>query len=100
VPAAPYAGVGSKQQQTLAAASLILGLVGITFGWLCGGPIFGLAAVVLGAVALMQIRKDPVHHGGKPLALTGLIIGGVILLINLVLMAVWIAMMVAGSVAR
>src|SRR4030095_11034028 len=36
----------ATQQQTLAVASMILGLVGITFGWLCGGPFFALLAVV------------------------------------------------------
>ena len=58
----------ATQQQTLAAASLILGIIGITVGWVCGGPFFALFAVVLGIVAMFQIRKDP-RHGGKPMDL-------------------------------
>ena len=47
------------------------GLIGITFGWICGGPFFALFALILGVVALFQIKKDPVRYGGKPMALIG-----------------------------
>ena len=78
---------------------MILGLVGITFGWLCGGPFFALFAVVMGIVALFQIKKDPVRYGGKPLALIGLILGGLVLAIYVVIMAIWVIMMFAGAVS-
>ncbi len=84
-------------QQTLPLISLIAGLVGITFGWICGGPLFGIVAVVLGVVALIQIKKDPINNAGKPLAITGLLIGSLVLLINLAIMAFWIVMTIAGS---
>jgi hypothetical protein len=89
----------ATQQQTLAAASLILGIIGITFGWVCGGPFFALFAVVLGIVALFQIKKDPIHHGGKPMALIGLILGAIVLVIYLVIMAIWMIMLFAGAVS-
>jgi Domain of unknown function (DUF4190) len=85
------------QQQTLAVASLILGLISITFGWICGGPFLALFAVVLGIVALMQIRKDPLRYTGKPMALTGLILGGIVLVIYVVIMAIWLIMLMVGA---
>ena len=92
-------GLGN-QQQSLAVASLILGLISITFGWICGGPFFALLAVILGIIALMQIRKDPARYGGKPLALTGTIMGAIVLAIYVVLMAIWLIMMFVGAASR
>lgn len=89
----------ATQQQTLAAASLILGIIGITFGWICGGPFFAILAVVLGSVAMFQIRKDPLHHGGKPMALIGIILGAIVLAIYLVIMAIWMIMTMAGAIS-
>ncbi len=89
----------ATQQQTLAVASMILGLVGITFGWICGGPFFALFALVMGIVALFQIKKDPTRYGGKPMALIGVALGAVVLAIYIVLMAIWIIMMFAGAVS-
>lgn len=89
----------AKQQQALAVASMILGLIGITVGWLCGGPFFALFALVMGMVALFQIKKDPVRYGGKPMALIGVALGAIVLAIYLVLMAIWIIMMIAGAVS-
>jgi Domain of unknown function (DUF4190) len=96
-PPVPFRGNTRPAQQGLAVASLILGLVSITFGWICGGPIFGLLAVVLGTVALMQIKKNPQQYTGKPLALIGLTTGGLTLLIYLAIMAVWIVMMIIAA---
>ncbi len=90
----------ATQQQTLAAASLILGIIGITFGWICGGPFFALFAVVLGIVALFQIKKNPLQYGGKPMALIGVILGAIVLVIYLVIMAIWIIMLFAGAVSN
>ena len=87
----------ANQQQSLAVASLILGLVSITFGWICGGPFFALLAVVLGIVALMQNKKDPIRYGGKGLAMIGTILGALVLVIYLVLMAFWVIMMFVGA---
>lgn len=89
----------ATQQQTLAVASMILGLVGITFGWLCGGPFFALLALVMGIVSLFQIKKDPIRYGGKPMALIGAILGGLVLAIYVVLVAIWGIMVFAGAVS-
>jgi Domain of unknown function (DUF4190) len=97
-PPVPFGRAGRPaQQQGIAVASLILGLISITFGWICGGPIFGLLAVVLGVVALTMIKRNPQQYGGKPIALAGLITGGIALLVNLAIMAIWIVMMIVGA---
>ena len=90
----------ATQQQSLAVASMILGLVGITFGWICGGPFFAFFALILGIVALFQIKKDKLRYGGKPMALIGVILGAVVLAIYVVFVAIWIIMMFAGAVSR
>ena len=95
-PPSPYTRPPS-QSQTLAVVSLVFGLVSISFGWICGGPLFALIAVVLGSVALMQIKKNPAQYGGKPAAIGGLLIGTLVLLINLALAAVWIVMFISDA---
>jgi len=99
-PPGPMAGFTRPAQQGLAVASLIFGIISITFGWICGGPVLGLLAVVLGAVALTQIKKNPQQHTGKPMALIGLITGGTALLINLVILAVWLVVLIIGAASN
>jgi hypothetical protein len=60
--------------QGLAIASMITGLIGLALS--CFGPIPGFAAVILGVIALVQIKKSPQTTGGKPMAIIGLATGG------------------------
>jgi Domain of unknown function (DUF4190) len=99
-PTAPYRGLTRPPQQGMAVASLIFGLLSITFGWICGGPIFGLLGVVLGAMALIQIKKNPLQHSGKPIAIVGLITGGIALLVYAAIIALWIVMMIIGAASN
>lgn len=62
--------------QGLALASMILGIAGIVLGS-CFGPLPGIAALIMGLVALSQIKKTPDKVGGKPFATAGVIIGGI-----------------------
>ena len=89
----PRSVVPPRSSKVSRRCSLILGLIGITFGWICGGPFFALFALILGVVALFQIKKDPVRYGGKPMALIGSILGAVVLAIYVVIVAIWIIMM-------
>lgn len=79
----PPPGVFPRQQQNqgLAIASMILGLLSFVVGIFCLGPIPGVIALVLGLVALSQIKKDPARNGGKPFAIVGIVTGSISLLL-------------------
>jgi hypothetical protein len=63
--------------QSLAVWSMVLGLVSITLGWCCSfGLLTAPVAIVLGIVALSQIKSQPKRYTGKPLAITGIVSGG------------------------
>ena len=74
--------------QNLALASMITGIVGLLLAG-CFGPIPGLVALVLGLVALSQIKKSPEKYGGKPFATAGVIIGGITVMFYLLLL-LWV----------
>jgi hypothetical protein len=69
------------QNKSMATASMVLGILSITIGWFCFGPIPAIIAIILGLVALSQMKKNPDHYGGEPFAWTGIITGGLMLLI-------------------
>jgi hypothetical protein len=77
----PPPSYARPQNKGLATASMVLGILSITVGWFCFGPIPAVAAIVLGLVALSQMKKNPDHFGGQPFAWTGIITGGLMLLI-------------------
>src|ERR1043166_4606056 len=60
------------QNKSLATASMIVGIASIC----CLGPIPAIVAIILGMVALSQMKKDPERVGGRQAALTGIITGG------------------------
>jgi len=63
--------------QNLAVWSMVLGLVSITLGWCCSfGLLTAPLAIVLGIYALSQIKSDPNRYSGRPLAITGIVSGG------------------------
>ena len=74
--------------QNLALASMITGILGLLMAG-CFGPIPGVVALVLGLVALSQIKKSPEKYGGKPFATAGVIIGGITVMFYLLLL-LWI----------
>ena len=60
----------------------------------CFGPIPGIIALVLGLVALSQIKKSPEKFGGKPFATAGVIIGGITVLFY-VFFLIWVILSAA-----
>lgn len=96
-PPPPVYGVQQSQQQTVAILSLVFGLASITVGWICGGPILALIALVLGIVALSQAKKNPTRYGGRPLAIGGMATGAIVIVIYLVFLAIYIVAIAIGA---
>lgn len=86
--AAPY----QPQQKTNTLA--IIALVGGIVGFLTGGLI-GLVGVICGHISLKQIKRT--GEGGRPLAITGLILGYIGIVFFIILVIIWIAIVVAAS---
>jgi hypothetical protein len=69
--------IAPRPQQGLATASLVVGIFSVTIGWCYVGLVSGPVAVALGVGALVQAKNKPEQYGGKPLAIAGIITGGV-----------------------
>ena len=79
-PIAPLQYVpGLKRSDGLSLASMITGIAGLLLAG-CFGPIPGIVALVLGLIALSQIKKSPEKYGGKPYATAGVILGAISIL--------------------
>jgi len=76
---------------------MVIGIVSVTVGWLCLGPIPGIAAIIMGAVAISQIKKTPDRVGGKPMAVVGVVTGSVTVLIYAGIMIFYIVMLIAAN---
>jgi hypothetical protein len=96
-PPAPYRPPFNKQaSQGLAMASMIVGIAGLVAGG-CLGPLPGIAALIMGLVALSQIKKEPDKYGGRPLAIAGVVIGSVSIAFYLLLFLWFILGIVFGG---
>jgi hypothetical protein len=73
--------------KSLGIAAMVLGIISVTIGWMCFGPIPAIAAIILGAVALSQIKKNPERVAGKQFAWVGVITGSLALVMFAVVMA-------------
>ena len=67
---------GSPPPPGIAIASLVVGVIGLMMGLVCAVPIPGIIAVLLGIVALSQMRSAP-NPIGRGLAIAGIVTGGV-----------------------
>ncbi len=74
----------------LAIASLVLGILAVLSGWFFMGLFFGIAAVVLGIIAM----KKP---GGKGMSIAGIITGGLGALSSLIFVAIFFIALAAGG---
>lgn len=92
-PPPPYRPQFKQASQSLALASMIVGICGLLFGS-CLGPIPGIVALVMGLTALSQIKKSPQEYTGKPFAKAGVIIGAISLTFYL-LIFIWMILAIA-----
>lgn len=87
-PPPPMAYAAAKQG--LAIGSLVCGIFSITFGWCCSiGLLTSVAAIVLGGVSLTQIKNDPEHNTGKPLAIIGIVTAALYLVVWVSILLLW-----------
>ncbi|HEY6804281.1 MAG TPA: DUF4190 domain-containing protein [Pyrinomonadaceae bacterium] len=96
-PPPPPATYPRRQQQSsgFAVASMIVGILSLLLGMFCLGPIPGIAALILGLVALSQIKKAPDRNGGKPFAIVGIVTGS----ISLVVFGIWLLVIIIANLA-
>lgn len=89
-PPPPPMTYSTGPQQGLAVTSLILGLVSITAGWCCYfGVITAPISIILGAISLLNIKKDPSNYGGKPLAIIGIVTSSLYFVLLALLVLFW-----------
>ncbi len=58
----------------MAIAGLTMGIVGMTIGWLCCGPLFSILGIVFSSIGLSQINRDPTRQTGQGVAIGGLVL--------------------------
>ena len=68
----PAPGVYPKTNG-MAVTGLVMGIVGMTIGWLCCGPLFSILGIVFSSIGLSQINRDPARQAGKGIAVCGLV---------------------------
>jgi len=70
----------SSPNQVMGILALIMGLSSVTVGWCCyTGMLLGPAAIILGAITLVQHKGDPMRYGGKGMGIAGIILGSLYL---------------------
>ncbi len=95
----PPPSYAQPPNKSLATAAMVIGIISVTVGWMCFGPIPGIAAIIMGAVALSQIKKNPERMGGKQFALVGVITGSltVIIYVGILVVYIFVAIMAAAN---
>lgn len=76
---------------------MVIGIISITVGWLCFGPVPGIVAIILGGVALSQIKKNPERVGGKQAAWVGIFTGSATVVIYAIFLILYVIAMIAAS---
>ncbi|HWV48435.1 MAG TPA: DUF4190 domain-containing protein, partial [Microbacterium sp.] len=94
-PATGYApGYGApvyapRPNNGVAVAAMVCGIVGVVFGWatffIVLPVLVSIAAVILGHVALSQLKKTPAV-GGRGMAITGLVLGYIPIALTVILL--------------
>ena len=86
-----------SKQQNLAITSFILGLVSMSIGLCCWlGVLTAPVGLVLGIVALVQIKNEPHKIGGKGLAIAGVILSGLYFIVMSFFMLLWGTLVLGG----
>jgi prepilin-type processing-associated H-X9-DG protein len=65
-----------ERSSGLAIAGLVLGIISLPMALISVGLVLGAAAVILGIVATVRASNRPERFGGKGMAITGIVTGG------------------------
>jgi hypothetical protein len=76
---------------------MVIGIISITVGWLCFGPVPAIVAIILGGVALSQIKKNPERVGGKQAAWVGILTGSATVVIYAIFLILYVIAMIAAN---
>lgn len=94
-------GMVRSPSQTLAIISLVLGSASLVLGWCCSnGLLTGPAAIVIGVIALIQIKNNPQSYGGKGLAYGGIATGGLFFMLYLLFILIYGLAAIGGALGQ
>ena len=85
------------QNKTLAIISLICGIASLIC---CSWFLPGIAAVVLGFMARGKAKANPAEYGGAGMALAGIITGAISLVMGVIVIILYLAGAMAGSIGN
>ncbi len=71
---APFPVAPSSRTNSMATAGMVLGILSLTLACCCYGLPFNVAGIVFSSIALSQIKKNPVNHQGRGMAIAGLVL--------------------------
>lgn len=95
-----YHMTGSPSQ-TLAVISLVVGASSLILGWCCSnGLLTGPAAIIIGIIALIQIKNNPQLYGGKGLAIGGIVTGGLFVLFYMFFILIYGLAAIGGALGN
>ena len=77
---------------------MVCGIFSVTIGWCCySGTITSLASIILGIVALNQIKNQPELQSGKSMAIVGIVLGAAYYVIIAIIIVIYGAAILAGG---
>jgi uncharacterized membrane protein len=83
----------SENSRVMGILSMVFGIIAIIISWMPMGRIIvialGIAAVVLGAIAIGRVNKNLPEKSIKNMAITGIVLGSLAIVFSIILPIVW-----------
>jgi hypothetical protein len=93
--------IRTTPNQTLAIISLCVGAGSLAIGWCCSsGLLLAPAAIIIGAISLTQIKRDPQLFGGKGLSYGGIGAGSLFLLLYIMIVLIYGIAAIGGALSK
>jgi hypothetical protein len=99
-PAGPFGPMGALPPSNgLATGAMILGVLALPGACCCYSSLpLGLAAIVMGVIAVNKAKTSPITHGGRVMAQAGIICGAVGLALTIAIILMGVGMQLANGV--